>query len=97
MSAFTKPEPKTERFEARLTKSQKKLFTEAASLEGFSNVSEYVIHTTLKNSQYVIQESKLIILSQRDSIKFYNSLQHPPQANAYLKNAMREFLSERKA
>ncbi len=95
MATLTKPEPKTERFEARLTKSQKRLFTQAASLEGFSNVSEYVVHTSVKSAQLIIQKNTALSLTERDRAIFFKALQQPPKPTDYLRKSMKEYLEEK--
>lgn len=95
MASLVKPEPKTERFEGRITKTQKKLFTKAASIEGFSTMSEYMIHSTLKKAQQVIQESAFISLSERDRIAFFKAMVNPPKPNDYLSKAMKGYLQEK--
>lgn len=81
---------KFERFEARLTTVQKQLIQHAADLLGRS-LSDFVISASQKAARKLIREHNIIKLSVEDSERFAQALLNPPEPNAALKLAAKEY------
>lgn len=76
-----------ERLEARITKSQKKLFEEAATLKGTS-VSQFVIASAQEAAVRTLEEQQIIELGRRDQEVFVNALLNPASPNERLRAAV---------
>lgn len=81
---------KFERFEARLTTVQKQLIQRAADLLGRS-LSDFVVSASQKAARKLIREHEIITLSAEASQRFADSLLNPPEPNAALKLAAKEY------
>jgi len=77
---------KTNRFEARISASQKQLFQQAAYLLGRS-LTDFIVSTMQEASLRVIQEHELLKLLDQDRQLFAKSLMKPPLPNKRLKKA----------
>ena len=69
------------RFDARITRSQKVIFEEAARIKGFRSLSEFVIHTTLEVATGIIERHHAVIVSEKDQHVFFNAIVNPPKPN----------------
>jgi uncharacterized protein (DUF1778 family) len=92
--ASAKPERfttrKPARFGARLTPEQKMLFERAAALTGRS-LSDFVIGAAQEVATRAIQEIEVMTLTARDSKILIDALLNPPEPNARLRAAVREY------
>ncbi len=79
-----------ERLEARITKSQKKLFEKAASLKGTS-VSQFVIASAQEAAVRTLEEQQIIELGRRDQEIFVNALLNPTSPNERLRAAVERY------
>jgi uncharacterized protein (DUF1778 family) len=79
------------RFDARLSRSQKNLFEEAARIKGFKSLSEFVIYTTQEAATAIIQKHNAILASEKDRKVFFNALSNPPKPNKDLMLAARSY------
>ena len=80
---------RTERLEARITRSQKKLFRRAADLQGRS-LSDLVVQTVTEAATDVVRTHELIVLTPEESKKFVEVLMNPPGPNERLRAAWRK-------
>lgn len=75
-----------ERLEARVTSDQKKLFKEAASLQGVT-LTDFVVSSVYEAAIRTLESRHVIELSQRDQRTFVDALMHPSAPNAELRRA----------
>ena len=76
-----------ERFEARITKSQKKLFEKAAMVKGTS-VSQFVIASAQEAAIRMLEEQQIIDIGRRDQEIFVDALLNPAPPNERLRAAL---------
>ncbi len=69
---------KTERLELRLTAEQKRIFQEAAHLQGRS-LTDFVIASVQENALQAIRDHQVLELSLRDRIAFFEAVANPPE------------------
>lgn len=90
----TSPTPKT-RFDARLTIEQKELFEKAASLSGYSSLTDFVLKTVQQKAQEIISQNEKILASKRDSELFFSAILTSHEPSASLKNAAGNYLKSK--
>lgn len=76
-----------ERLEARITKSQKRLFEKAAALKGTS-VSQFVIASAQEAAVRTLEKQQILELGRRDQEVFVHALLNPPSPNERLRAAV---------
>lgn len=81
---------KQDRIEIRTSEGERKQFEEAACLSGM-NLSEFMRRTALEKSYEIIRKNNSIILSNEDRDAFLNALEHPPEPNQKLKQAVKHY------
>lgn len=79
------------RFDARITKEQKELFEYAASLGGFRTLTEFFVSSAQEKAKKIVEEHNAILSSKKDQKIFFDSMIHPPKANAKLKHAAKRY------
>ena len=79
------------RFDARLSRSQKDLFEEAARIKGFKSLSEFVIYTTQEAAIMIIEKHNAILASEKDKYIFFHAIVHPPKPNKNLTQAAKRY------
>jgi len=79
-----------ERLEARISREQKRLLTEAAGLRGQS-LSEFVVQSAQEAARRTIEEYRIMALSQRDRDAFVKALLKPPAPSSALKKAAERY------
>ena len=77
---------KDERYEFRMTRSDRALIERAAELQRLQ-LSEFVLHTLRQCAETVLRENDIIVLTGEDRKSFVQSLMNPPAANARLRGA----------
>lgn len=77
----------TPRMNLRLRPEQKATLVRAAALR-HTDLTDFVLQPALREAQAVIEESERITLSERDSLKVLDLLEHPPAPNARLRAAI---------
>ncbi len=82
---------KVARLQARTTLAQKSCIEDAASLLGFSKLSEYMVSVLVQDAQRVIRENSVMVLSERDRKSFINALSKPSKPNKALLKAARAY------
>jgi uncharacterized protein (DUF1778 family) len=81
--------PKAERFVARVTRADKRIFQQAAALEGRS-MATFVIHHAREAAEQIITRRKVIRLNAEDSRRFVEALLAPPRPpTARMKRALK--------
>ncbi len=79
---------KIDRIELRVTQSQKKTLSRAASLSGVS-MSSFLLENALSEAEKVIAQSERLSLSDRDRDLFYRVLTNPPAPNEKLRELLK--------
>jgi uncharacterized protein (DUF1778 family) len=82
--------PKTTRFEVRVSTDEKETVEHAANLEG-TTVSAYMRSRVLKAAREDISAQDKIRLSNQDRDQFLKALENPPKPQGKLKTAFSEF------
>jgi uncharacterized protein (DUF1778 family) len=77
---------KTERYEFRLTSSDRALLTRAAELSGL-RLSDFVLATLRERAEETLKKHDVIVLTGQDRLDFIDALMNPPKANAKLRRA----------
>jgi uncharacterized protein (DUF1778 family) len=85
---------KTERLEARIPGDVKSILTKAASLQGRS-LTDFVVGSATEAARRIIQESQILVLSERDQTAFAEALLSPPRAAGALRDAARRYRRRR--
>ncbi len=81
---------KSERLEARLSQTQKKLIQRAADLAGRS-LTDFVLAASQEAANKVIREHDVMTLTARESEHFVNVLLNPPAPNRALTQAAKRY------
>lgn len=79
-----------ERLEARITAEQKKLFKEAASLQGVT-LTDFVVSSAHEAAIRTLEARHILELSRRDQRAFVDALMHPAVPNAELRRAWAQY------
>lgn len=77
---------KTERLEARVPVSLKKVIQHAADLKGLT-LTDFVIASLDRSARQAVREHETMTLNAEDSLKVAKLLINPPKPNAALKRA----------
>ena len=91
MSVKTTAKTRDQRLEARISRDQKALFQRAAELQG-RTLTDFVIASVHDAAMRVIEETRTIRLSAKDSRAFAEALLNPREPNARLKAAAGRYL-----
>jgi uncharacterized protein (DUF1778 family) len=76
------------RIELRINTEDKALLARAAALEHL-DLTGFILRTVLPEARAVIERAERLVLSERDSLKVLDLLEHPPKPTARLKRAAR--------
>jgi uncharacterized protein (DUF1778 family) len=79
------------RFDARLTKEQKRFFERAATIGGFRSLSDFVILTVQEKAREIIREEENILASRKDSEIFFDAIVNISNPNEELISAANQF------
>ena len=79
------------RFNARLPEAQKEFFERAASLGGFRNLTEFILHAAQQAATHIVADHEQFLLSERDRELFFKTLMDPPEPNENLKQAQQRY------
>ena len=79
---------KTERLEARVPVSLKKVIQHAADLKGLS-LTDFVITSLDRSARETVREHEIMTLNNDDSIRVAKLLINPPKPNVALKRAIK--------
>ena len=83
-----------ERIELRTTKEEKRLLTRAAACERL-DVTSFVMRNVLPAAREAIDRAERIVLSERDTLRVLELLEHPPKPTAALLAAARRSLARK--
>ncbi|MEQ8963878.1 MAG: DUF1778 domain-containing protein [Coleofasciculus sp. C2-GNP5-27] len=81
---------KNERLEARVTKEQKRIFQQAADIQG-RTLTDFIIASVLDAAKQVIQEHEIMTLSAQDREVFVKALLNPPEPSDKLRTAAQRY------
>lgn len=81
---------KDSRIDLRVTKEQKALLEQAASIKGVS-LSAYTLLHLLPVAQQEIENQERLILTNRDRDLFLGAMDNPPQLKGKLKSAIANY------
>ncbi|BDA68132.1 Protein of unknown function DUF1778 [Rivularia sp. IAM M-261] len=86
----------TVRVTARIPTSVQEILQQAAELSGAS-LNQFIVQAALKEAKKLIEDERVIVLSERDADKVFSLIENPPEPNERLKAAIKkhkEFFSE---
>ena len=75
------------RMNLRVTPLAKAKLVRAAALR-HTDLTEFVTQSALREAESVIAAAEVVTLSERDSLRVLNLLEHPPAPNARLRAAI---------
>ena len=64
--------------------------TVAADLTG-ATLNQFLVQAALEKAEHIIEKDKLIQLSKNDAEVFFGALENPPEPNAKLMNAVKNY------
>ena len=79
-----------ERITARVSEQIKQILTVAADLTG-ATLNQFLVQAALEKAEHIIEKNKLIQLSKNDAEVFFGALENPPEPNAKLMNAVKNY------
>jgi uncharacterized protein (DUF1778 family) len=82
------------RITARVPIQVQETLAMAAEMIG-ATVNQFVIQTALREAERIIEQERVIHLSQRDAVAFLKALEHPLPPNEKLKTALHKHQSVR--
>jgi uncharacterized protein (DUF1778 family) len=85
--------PKTARFEARITEEQKALFLQAAALGGHNTLTDFIITSAQEKAAALVKEYEVLQLSRKDRQIFIDALLNPPAPSERLRQAAQHYLN----
>lgn len=88
---------KEERFELRLSKSNKQKLEKAANLLGHKSLASFVTATIMEKAQNTIEKEEAILADEKDKEIFFNALMGEHEPNENLKQATREYFNNKPA
>lgn len=87
---------KQERIGARVPQDVYQTLTRAAELSG-ATINQFLVQSALKEAHAVLDREQTIRLSQRDSLRLLNLLEHPPKPNAHFKAATKRYQNAKRS
>jgi len=79
-----------ERITARVSEQIKETLVAAANLTG-ATLNQFLVQAALEKAENIIEKDKLIHLSHKDAQFFFDVLERPPEPNAKLTNAIKNY------
>lgn len=76
------------RMSLRVRPEEKATLMRAVALK-HTDLTDFVLHHALRAAKAIIEEAERVSLSERDSLRVLNFLEHPPAPNAKLRAAAR--------
>jgi uncharacterized protein (DUF1778 family) len=83
-----------DRIELRATKEEKQLLTKAAAYERL-DVTSFIMRSVLPAAREVVGRAERIVLSERDTARVLELLEHPPKPTRALLAAARRSLARK--
>lgn len=84
-------EPKKERFDLRLTKSNKEKLEKAARLAGHATLASFVTSTIIDRANEIIEKEEQILGGNTDREIFFNALMGNYEPNDALRKASEDY------
>jgi len=84
------PVVNNERITARVSEQIKETLIAAADLTG-ATLNQFLVQSALEKAESIIEKDKLIHLSNKDAQLFFDALENPPEPNAKLINAVKNY------
>jgi len=81
---------RSERLEARVSKAQKKLFLQAAELQGRS-LTDFLIASAQEAAERILRAQDVLTLSERDRKNFVEALLEPAPPGKVLERAAKRY------
>src|SRR4030067_2953307 len=81
---------RSERVEARVSKTQKKLFLQAAELQGRS-LTDFLIASAQEAAERIVRAQDVLMLSERDRKSFVEALLEPATPGKALRQAAKRY------
>ncbi|MBF0380253.1 MAG: DUF1778 domain-containing protein [Magnetococcales bacterium] len=78
------------RIDLRIKADLKDLFTKAAQLTG-TNLSSFIVASTMEKAKQVIKDQETLQLSNKDRDIFLNALENPSKPNSRLQKAAKDY------
>ena len=72
-----RPEARDDRIELRASREQKRLLTAAAAYERL-DLTTFVMRTTIPAAEEIVTRNERIALTERDTVRILELLEHPP-------------------
>lgn len=91
-TAFLSSKAKDERLEARISPTQKRLFQQAAALQG-RTLTDFVIASVHEAAVRTVEQMHAIRLTAEESQNFAKALLNPREPNDRLKAAARRYMA----
>ena len=82
---------KKARFDIRVSKDQKQFFERATVLGGYRSLTDFVLATVQDKAREIIEESEIVVASEKDKTIFFESLINPPKPNSELISAKKAY------
>lgn len=82
---------KNERFEIRLSADERALFAKAQKLSGDRSISSFILRVVKNKAQEIVQQSELVMLTERDRNRFFEIALAEAEPNAKLKTAANRY------
>ncbi len=86
----------TVRVTARISVSVQEILQRAAELSG-ATLNQFMVQAALKEAKKIMEDERVIVLSENDADKVFSLIENPPAPNDGLKAALKkhkEFFSE---
>jgi uncharacterized protein (DUF1778 family) len=84
----THPGTRNDRIELRASREQKRLLAAAAAYEKL-DLTSFVMRITLPAAEEIIARHERIVLTERDTVRVLDLLEHPPSPPPALRTAAR--------
>lgn len=84
------PVVNNERITARVSEQIKETLIAAADLTG-ATLNQFLVQSALEKAENIIEKDKLIHLSNKDAQLFFDMLENPPEPNAKLIKAVKNY------
>jgi uncharacterized protein (DUF1778 family) len=85
---MTQGQGQTERVTARVSASIRETLTRAADITG-ATLNQFMVQAALKEAHKVLEDERLIVLSERDADRVFELIENPPAPAVRLEAAIR--------
>jgi uncharacterized protein (DUF1778 family) len=85
---MTQGHSQTERVTARVSANIRETLTRAADMTG-ATLNQFMVQAALKEAHQVLENERLIVLSERDADRVFELIENPPAPTMRLEAAIR--------